>query len=74
VGWRTVHRVLKWHGFMVRVVKKPQPFKRFQRHHVDSLWQMDTHSFRIAGVKGKVYVLTILDDWSRYLVRTRAYQ
>ncbi len=60
------------HGFMVRVVKKPTPFKRFQRRLVDFLWQMDTYSFRIAGVVGKVYVVTILDDRSRYLVMARA--
>jgi putative transposase len=74
VSWRTVHRVLQRHGFMVRVVKKPTPFKRFQRRLVDSLWQMDTYSFRIAGVVGKVYVVTILDDRSRYLVMARAYR
>jgi putative transposase len=69
----TVHRVLKRHGFMVRVVRKPKPFKRFQRHHVDSLWQVDVYQFRIAGV-GKVYVHTILDDRSRYLVMARGYR
>ncbi len=50
VSWMTVHRVLKRHGFMVRVVRKPLPFKRFQRRHVDSLWQIDVYKFRIAGV------------------------
>ena len=74
VSWRTVHRVLKRHGFMVRVVQKPKPFKRFQRKHVDSLWQMDVYEFRIAGVRGKVYVHTILDDRSRFLVMARAYR
>jgi putative transposase len=74
VSWRTVHRVLKRHGFMVRVVKKPLPFKRFQRKHVDSLWQVDVYEFRIAGVKGKVYVHTVLDDRSRFLVMARAYR
>ena len=74
VNWRTVHRVLQRHGFMVRVVKKPTPFKRFQRRLVDSLWQMDTYSFRIASVIVKVYVDTILDDHSRYLVTARAYR
>jgi transposase InsO family protein len=74
LSWRTVHRVLKRHGFMVRVVKKPKPFKRFQRRHVDSLWQADVYEFRIAGVKGKVYVHTILDDRSRFLVMARAYR
>jgi transposase InsO family protein len=59
---------------MVRVVQKPLPFKRFQRHHVDSLWQADVYEFRIAGVKGKVYVHTVLDDRSRYLVMARGYR
>jgi transposase InsO family protein len=58
---------------MVRVVRKPVPFKRFQRRHVDSLWQADVYQFRIARVRGHVYVHTILDDRSRYLVMARAY-
>ncbi len=74
MSWVTVHRVLKRHGFMVRPVKKPTPFKRFQRRHVDSLWQMDVYEFRITGVRGKVYVHTILDDRSRFLVMARAYR
>jgi transposase InsO family protein len=59
---------------MVRVVKKPKPFKRFQRRHADSLWQVDVYEFRIAGVRGKVYVHTILDDRSRFLVMARGYR
>ena len=70
----TVHRILKRHGFMVRIVRKPVPFKRFQRRHVDSLWQADVYKFRIAGVRGHVYLHTILDDRSRYLVMARAYR
>src|SRR5580658_3523585 len=66
VSASTVHRLLKRHGFLLRIVKKPASFKRFQRRYPDSLWQMDTDAFRIAGVKGKVYVVTILDDRSRY--------
>ncbi len=74
ISWSTVHRVLKRHGFMLRVVKKPKAFKRFQRRHGDSLWQMDVYGFRIAGVSGKVYVHTILDDRSRFLAMARAYR
>ena len=74
VSWRTVHRVLKRHGFMVRVVRKPVPFKRFQRRLVDSLWQADVYKFRITGVRGHVYLHTVLDDRSRYLVMARAYR
>jgi len=72
-SWMTVHRHLRRHGFMVRIVRKPKPSKRFQRYHVDSLWQMDVYEFRIAGA-GKVYVITILDDRSRFLVTARAYK
>lgn len=74
VSWITVHQVLKRHGFMVRVVRKPIPFQRFQRRHVDSLWQVDVYKFRISRVRGHVYVHTILDDRSRYLVMARAYR
>ncbi len=55
VSWMTVHRVLTRLGLMVPVVRKPLPFKRFQRRLVDSLWQIDIH------------VHTILDDRSRFL-------
>jgi transposase len=56
-SWRTVHRILKKHGLLIRINKaKPQPAgKRFQRQHVDSMWQGDTFQFRIRGVD-KVYV------------------
>lgn len=74
VSTSTVHRLLKRHGFMVRVVRKPLPYKRFQRRHVDSLWQADVYKFRVAGVRGHIYVHTILDDRSRYLVMARAYR
>ena len=58
---------------MVRVVRTPLPLQRFPRRHVDSLWQEDVDKFRIAGVRGHVYVHTVLDDRSRYLVMARAY-
>lgn len=73
VSSSTVHRLLKRHGFMVRIVQKPKPFKRFQRRYADSLWQVDVYEFRIAGVRGKIYVHTIVDDRSRFLVMARAY-
>lgn len=72
VSWRTVHRVLKKHGLLIRIKAKPQPCKRFQRKHVDSLWQGDTFQFRIRDV-GKVYVTGFTDDCSRYRVISKAY-
>jgi transposase InsO family protein len=55
------------------VKAKPQPAgKRFQRRHVDSMWQGDTFQFRIRGV-GKVYVTGFTDDCSRYRVKSKVY-
>jgi len=70
--WRTVHRVIKRRGMLIRIKPKPQPSKRFQRYHVDSMWQGDTFEFRISDV-GKVYVTGFTDDRSRYRVGSGAY-
>jgi transposase InsO family protein len=72
VSWRSVHKVIKKNGMLVRIKSKPQPCKRFQRKHVDSMWQGDTFQFRISGV-GKVYVTGFTDDCSRYRVKSKAY-
>lgn len=72
VHWKTAHNVIKRHGLLIRVKAKPQPFKRFQRKHVDSMWQGDTFQFRIHDV-GKVYVTGFTDDCSRYRVRSKVY-
>jgi len=72
VHWRTVHDVIKRSGLLVRIRAKPQPSKRFQRRHVDSLWQGDTFQFRIKDV-GKVYVTGFSDDCSRYRIMSKAY-
>jgi len=72
VHWTTVHRVVKKRGLLVRIKAKPQPYKRFKRRHVDSLWQGDTTQFRIHDV-GKVFVTGFTDDCSRFRVRSKAY-
>lgn len=72
VHWKTVHNVLKRRGLLIRVKARPQPSRRFQRKHVDSMWQCDTFQFRISGV-GRVYVTGFTDDRSRYRVRSKAY-
>lgn len=70
--WTSVHRIIKRHGMLVRIKAKPQPSKRFQRKHVDSMWQGDSFEFRIAGV-GKVCVTGFTDDRSRFRVKSGAY-
>ncbi len=71
--WRTVHRVIKRHQMLIRIKPKVQPpVKRFQRKHVDSMWQGDSFQFRISSV-GKVYVTGFTDDCSRYRVKSEVY-
>lgn len=71
--WMTVHRVIKRHGMLIRIKAKPQPpSKRFQRKHVDSMWQGDSFQFRISNV-GKVYVIGFTDDRSRFRIRSETY-
>ena len=70
--WRTVHRVIKRRGMLVRIKPKPQPSKRFQRRHVDSMWQGDSFQFRISSV-GKVYVTGFTDDRSRFRITSGVY-
>ena len=72
VHWKTTHNVIKRHGLLIRVKAKPQPCKRFARHHVDSMWQGDTFQFRIYDV-GKVYVTGFTDDCSRYRIKSKVY-
>lgn len=72
VSWRTVHNIIKRNGLLIRIKAKPQPRKRFQRKHVDSMWQGDTFQFRIKRV-GKVYVTGFTDDSSRFRIRSKVY-
>jgi transposase InsO family protein len=69
---RTIHRLFKKKGLMIRIKAKPQESKRFQRKHVDSMWQGDTFQFRIKDV-GKVYVTGFTDDCSRHRVVSKVY-
>jgi len=68
----TIHRLFKKKGLLIRIKAKPQPYKRFQRKHVDSMWQGDTFQFRIKDV-GKVYVTGFSDDCSRHRVKSKVY-
>lgn len=68
----TIQRIFKKKGLLIRVKPNPQEFKRFQRDHVDSMWQGDTFQFRIKDV-GKVYVTGFNDDCSRHRIISKSY-
>ncbi|MBU7024338.1 MAG: IS481 family transposase [Theionarchaea archaeon] len=61
---KTVNAVLKRHNIPTLWQKRKKIYKRFERKHSNSLWQMDIMgSFPINGVK--TYPITVLDDCSR---------
>jgi len=72
ISSRTVHRVFKRKGLLIHIKPNPQEFKRFQRYHVDSLWQGDSFQFRIK-TDGKVHVTGFNDDCSRERIISKAY-
>jgi transposase len=72
-NYRTIHRVLDRNGLHIRIKPKKVSYRRFERRHPDSLWQMDIYEFRIRGV-GKVRVFGIIDDHSRFVPALRIYK
>lgn len=73
VSHMTIQRIFKKKGLLIRIKPNPQEHKRFQRHHVDTMWQGDTFQFRIAG-EGKIQVTGFNDDCSRERIVSKAYR
>ncbi len=68
----TVHRLLR--GAQGRLVRRQRrPARRFERHAFGELWQMDTTSGAWLQGYRLVYVVTILDDYSRAVLACRAF-
>ena len=69
---KTVNTVLKRNGIPTLWQKKKKKYKRFERKHSNSLWQMDIMGeIYIGGVK--VYPISILDDCSRKILVCHLY-
>ena len=69
---KTVNTVLKRHGIPTLWQKRKKKYKRFERKHSNSLWQMDIMGeIVIDGVK--VYPISILDDRSRKILACHLY-
>lgn len=69
----TIHRIFKRNGLMIHIKPNPQEYKRFQRKHVDSMWQGDTFQFRIKN-EGKIQVTGFNDDCSRERIISKVYR
>lgn len=75
-GWRlsvkAISRTLKKNGYeLEHRGNQPKGFEpqRFEAPHRNSLWQLDFMEVRLAKVK--LFILVILDDFSRFLVAAR---
>jgi transposase InsO family protein len=65
----TVHNILVRHG-RAGGVRPPPPPHRFERRFPNDLWQMDFKG-PLAGWPGPRYLLSVVDDHSRYLLDVR---
>ena len=72
-SWRTVHRILKKHGLLIRVKAKPQPPANDSNVvTLTACGRVIRSSLVYRGV-GKVYVTGFTDDCSRYRVKSKVY-
>lgn len=71
VSVKVVARILKEAGYELqkRAAKEPEAPQRFEMTRPNELWQIDVLEFRI--IEKKVYLLHILDDFSRFSVGHR---
>jgi len=68
----TVYRLVRQRGGRL-VTRHPRPARRFEMHRFGELWQMDTTSGAWLQGYRLVYVVTILDDYSRAVVACRVF-
>jgi len=68
----TVYRLLRQQGGRLLPYQR-RPARRFERHAFGELWQMDTTSGAWLEGYRLVYVVTILDDYSRAVVACRVF-
>jgi len=62
----SIHRILRKHKLCKRshTRGKPKKYIRWQRNHINSLWQMDVSDQKIEGK----YCFAVIDDCSRFCV------
>jgi len=70
IGHTTIHRLLKQAGLNnpLQTPRKQRSHKRWQRRHPNSLWQCD---LKVVGAK---WLITILDDHSRYVTGSQIFK
>jgi len=66
LGHTTINKILKKHNLTIPNPNRKKRIKyvRWQRHHPNSLWQIDTSDQKIEGK----YCFAVIDDCSRYCI------
>jgi len=68
---QTIWRVLKTVGENRRMKKRLKVYRDFERHRPNSLWQIDFMDAIVVEGIGLVYLLLIIDDYSRKILGAR---
>jgi len=69
-----VKRILEDHGFETKEppAAPPKGTRRFERLEPNELWMMDIMYYRLKK-EGRFYLISVLDDYSRYVVAHRVF-
>ena len=67
----TIRKYLVTRGFAFKKILNRQGYVKFQRDKPNDLWQIDIAGIQSVGHLGKLYLVAILDDHSRYVVAAR---
>jgi putative transposase len=67
----SIRKFLAGKGFSFKKVANRHGYVKFQRDKPNDLWQVDIAGVQSVGHLGKLYLVAILDDHSRYVVAAR---
>ena len=68
---QTIRRILRERGLTRERKKRRKNYIKFEREKPNELWQIDFKGWSRIGNLGKLHLLAILDDHSRYIVAAR---
>ena len=64
----TIRKYLSSKGYAFKKVLNRQGYIKFEREKPNELWQVDIAGIQTVGHLGRLYLIAILDDRSRYMV------
>lgn len=65
----TIQKFLREEGLVYKRKEQQQGYKRFQRSKPNDLWQVDIAGVQTVGHLGQIYLIILIDDCSRFIVR-----